>query len=248
MSNTTIERPQLVLPNESPKSMNIYQRMAAATADMVTVAKNLQVSTGRGTGYMAVSERDVIDAVKKVETGNGIYSYPVSRKIVESGQLESETQYGKRTTFYLRVETVYRFINVDKPDEYIEVTAYGDGMDPGDKATGKAMTYADKYALMKAYKISTGDDPDKDASDETHYERKKPAEPVVNVEDGVIDDLHVQAIASAVKRKGLTEKSICDYYKVPNFGGLTMKQWMNGMELLKKYPDKVTDDGTEGEN
>lgn len=28
------------------------------------------------------------------------------------------------------------------------------------------MTYADKYALMKAYKITTGDDPDKDASPE----------------------------------------------------------------------------------
>ena len=29
-----------------------------------------------------------------------------------------------------------------------------------DKAPGKAMTYADKYALLKAYKIQTGDDPD----------------------------------------------------------------------------------------
>jgi hypothetical protein len=33
------------------------------------------------------------------------------------------------------------------------------------------MTYADKYALMKAYKISTGDDPDQNASVETHYSR-----------------------------------------------------------------------------
>ena len=31
------------------------------------------------------------------------------------------------------------------------------------------MTYADKYALMKAYKISTGDDPDQNASVDTHY-------------------------------------------------------------------------------
>ena len=35
-----------------------------------------------------------------------------------------------------------------------------------DKAPGKAMTYADKYALMKAYKMVTGDDPDQNASDD----------------------------------------------------------------------------------
>ena len=36
------------------------------------------------------------------------------------------------------------------------------------------MTYADKYALMKAYKISTGDDPDKEASEETPKHQSKP--------------------------------------------------------------------------
>jgi ribosomal protein S27AE len=42
------------------------------------------------------------------------------------------------------------------------------------------MTYGDKYALMKAYKISTGDDPDQNASVEEDYRpagnRKPPAE------------------------------------------------------------------------
>ena len=33
------------------------------------------------------------------------------------------------------------------------------------------MTYADKYALMKAYKLSTGDDPDKEASPENGYKK-----------------------------------------------------------------------------
>ena len=65
----------------------------------------------------------------------------------------------------MRVETTYRFVNVDNPEEYIEVIAYGDGVDTQDKAPGKAMTYADKYALLKAYKIITGDDPDQQASE-----------------------------------------------------------------------------------
>ena len=49
---------------------------------------------------------------------------------------------------------------METPADFIDIVSYGDGVDPQDKAPGKAMTYADKYALMKAYKIITGDDPD----------------------------------------------------------------------------------------
>ena len=34
------------------------------------------------------------------------------------------------------------------------------------------MTYGDKYALMKAYKISTGEDPDQTASADINYSQK----------------------------------------------------------------------------
>ncbi|MDQ9734072.1 ERF family protein, partial [Acinetobacter baumannii] len=62
------------------------------------------------------------------------------------------------------IETIYKFVNVENPEESIEIISYGDGIDTQDKAVGKAMTYADKYALMKAYKIISGDDPDQDKS------------------------------------------------------------------------------------
>ena len=152
---------------------NIYQRMAAVTAELQTVAKNLMVETGKGKGYKAVSERDIIDAVKPLETAHGIYSYPCGRKVLESQTLESESTYNgnttKKTTFFTRIETTYRFVNVDDPEDYIETVTFAEGIDSQDKGSGKAMTYADKYALMKAYKISTGDDPDQTASTEENY-------------------------------------------------------------------------------
>ena len=54
--------------------LNIYQRMAAITAELQTVAKNLNVETGKGKVYKAVSERDVIDAVKPLEAKHGVYA------------------------------------------------------------------------------------------------------------------------------------------------------------------------------
>ena len=155
--------------------MNIYQRMAAITAELQTVAKNLMVETGRGKGYKAVSERDIIDAVKPLEEKHGVYSYPCDRKVLESQTLESESTYNgnttKKTTFFTRIQTTYRFVNVDAPEEFVETITFAEGIDAQDKGSGKAMTYGDKYALMKAYKISTGDDPDQNASEDTHYSK-----------------------------------------------------------------------------
>ena len=154
--------------------MNIFEKMAAITADLQTVAKNMTVGTGNNK-YKAVSERDILDAVKPLESKHGVYSYPVHREVLESNILEGEKTYNgqttKTTTFMTRIMTVYRFVNVEKPDDYIETTTFAEGIDTQDKGSGKAMTYGDKYALMKAYKISTGDDPDQTASEETHYKR-----------------------------------------------------------------------------
>ena len=149
--------------------MNIYQKLAAITAEMSTVAKNLNVSTGKNS-YKAVSERDIIDNVKPLEEKHGVYSYPVSRETLESERLESESYDGKtKTTFFTRIKTVYRFVNIEDPQDFIETVVFSVGLDSGDKGDGKAMTYGDKYALMKAYKISTGDDPDQTASEDKEY-------------------------------------------------------------------------------
>lgn len=140
--------------------------MLKATEEIGVVAKNLKVDVSKTNSYRAVSERDILDAVKPIETKYGIYSYPHSREVIETSVLETVRQDYTTKQLFMRIQTIYRFVNIDEPTEYIDITSYGDGVDSQDKATGKAMTYADKYALMKAYKISTGDDPDAEPSQE----------------------------------------------------------------------------------
>lgn len=156
--------------------MNIYEKMAAITAELQTVAKNLTVQQTKISSYKAVSERDILDAVKPIEKKYGVYSYPSYREILESNMLESESEWNgkvtKKTTFMTRIKTVYRFVNIEKPEDFIETITFAEGIDSQDKGSGKAMTYGDKYALMKAYKISTGDDPDQTASEDVKYTKK----------------------------------------------------------------------------
>jgi len=173
--------------------MNIYQRMSAVTSELQTVAKNLTVDTGKGK-YKAVSERDIIDAVKPLEVKHGIYSYPVSREVLESQMLEKESTYNgkskKYTQFFSRIKTVYRFVNVDEPGDFIETVTFAEGIDSQDKGSGMAMTYSDKYALMKAYKISTGDDPDQTASEDAQYTRAaRPKEATAKATDEQVDTI-----------------------------------------------------------
>lgn len=217
--------------------LNIFQRMSKITNELATVAKNLNVDMGKGKTYKAVQEKDILDAVKPLEEKYGVYSYPIEREMVDNQILEKETQYGISNNFYLRIKTTYRFVNIDKPEEYIDMVSYADGIDSGDKATGKAMTYADKYALMKAYKISTGDDPDKDASPESGYRKKVvmadknelPFGPDAKTGEELKLELEELIIKTETNRDLVLEA-----YNVKDMSDLTQSQLRQAIDRLKK--------------
>jgi len=157
------------------ENLNIYQKLLKITDKLGVVAKNLIVGAG-SYKYKAVSETDILNAVKPLEIKYGIYSFPLSRKIVGSKILETEKKGYTSSKFFVRIETTYRFINTENPEEYVDQVSYGDGVDSLDKSPGKAMTYSDKYSLMKAYKIMTGDDPDQNHSDDNKITKIKETE------------------------------------------------------------------------
>lgn len=207
--------------------MNIYEKLAAITAELNAVAKNLRVGEGRNS-YKAVGEADVLAAVKPLEAKYKVYSYPAERKIVDSDVITVKKVYNgqesETSKFYMRLETVYRFVNTEDPEDYCEITTYGDGIDAGDKAPGKAMTYGDKYALLKAYKVITGDDPDQAMSEDTAisqskpgFQRAEPAEPVHYCEDCTLpikgckrkDGSLLTAAEFAANTKSLYGRQLC---------------------------------------
>lgn len=207
--------------------MNIYEKMSLITNELGVIAKNLNVDMGGGKSYKAVQEKDVLDAVKPIEEKYRVYSYPKERKIVDSGILERETKYGISKNQYLRIETIYEFVNIDKPEEKITMPSYADGIDSGDKAPGKAMTYSDKYSLLKAYKIATGDDPDKDASPEKGYTKVKIDEQDLRLQ--LLDEIQGLAILKSIDIEKIRTK-----FKVDNLTEMTTKQMQQCIEAMKK--------------
>lgn len=193
---------------EERKKLNIYERMSAITDEIMAVAKNLNVGTGQNK-YKATGEADVLAAVKPIEYKYGVYSYPFTREIIESSVTNTtvKNDYGEkeRTTVFLRIKTDYTFVNVDNPEQYITITTYGDGIDTQDKACGKAMTYSDKYALLKAYKIITGEDPDQ-------YDSKKADKDEPNEEELKLKAT-IKSCCDIAKEKSATSKEVKEEVK-----------------------------------
>lgn len=147
------------------KDLNLYQKIQMVSDEIKNIEKKTEVKVTQTSSYKAVADIDVLLVVKKAETKYGLLSIPVKQELVKSEQVMKQDRNGYTSvTFADIVKMTLRIINIDNTTEFIEVESFGRGLDPGDKGFGKASTYARKYALLNAYKIATGEDPDEQAS------------------------------------------------------------------------------------
>lgn len=186
------------------KKMNLWQRIHAVSTEVGRVSMTLEVDAGKGRTYKAVSINDVVDSLVPVLEKYRLVVVPSEKEIIEQMQVSQKGQYGDKTQFYIRLKATYKVVNIDKPDEFLEVSAYGDGIDSGDKATGKANTYARKYALIDAFNLSKGDDPDKEASKEYAPVQMAKTEQVEKVKT-LYSDAEILTMIKRLKKKDLYE-------------------------------------------
>lgn len=131
---------------ETTEPLNIYQRLHAVMKDVSYIKKEDKKVNGQ---YTFASHDAVTAAVRPALIEHGVLSIPQN--------LETR-QNGNRTEAHFNL----RFINIDKPDDYIDVPTFGYGIDNQDKGVGKALSYGVKYALLKALSLETGDDAERD--------------------------------------------------------------------------------------
>lgn len=146
--------------------MNIFEKIAAVSEVVRNVEKNMTVGVGNSS-YKAVADIDVLMKVKDAEKEYRLVSIPVRQELVKSEIVKAIGQGGyEKITYADIVKMTVKIVNLDKTDEFVEVESFGRGLDVGDKGFGKASTYARKYALLNAYKIATGEDPDQFKSEQ----------------------------------------------------------------------------------
>ena len=141
------------------KKLNLYEKIQAVSLDVNNISKSMTVGSGNY-AYKAVGDLQVTLTVKKSEAEFRILSIPIKQEIIKSEIIRSEKDGKMSLTFVDDVKMTVRFVDLEDTTQFLDVESYGRGVDNGDKGFGKASTYARKYALLNAYKIATGEDPD----------------------------------------------------------------------------------------
>lgn len=131
---------------------NIYQRINAVQRAIGYIQKDRSVSTGGGS-YKAVSHDAVIAMLRPHLIDQGIV---VTTSLANVPAFDLPLEGSKQRLF--RADFVVSLINIDKPQELVIVTLPAHALDNGDKAPGKAISYATKYALLKTFALETGED------------------------------------------------------------------------------------------
>ena len=136
--------------------MNIYQKINEIRKAVDYIQKDKQVQT-----YKAVSHDMVVAVVRKAFVKEGVITYPEQIGGVMNAQGVKASKDGNATVpDSMRLyegKYIIHFVNIDDPLDRISVPIEAHANDNGDKAPGKAVTYATKAAILKVLMLETGE-------------------------------------------------------------------------------------------
>lgn len=140
---------------------NIFQRVRQVMMKVAYVKKDKAVEN-----YMAVTH-DMVTAMVRphfLEAGIVISPRVLSAQMVDTGRKSKSGNPAMRYEGRFQID----FVNTDAPTDRITVELDAQADDYGDKAPGKALSYATKYAILKLLMLETGEnDEGRIAKDET---------------------------------------------------------------------------------
>jgi hypothetical protein len=152
---------------------SLYTKLAEVMGEVGYVKKNGYNSFHK---YHYVTEADLVDAVRSKLAARNVVVIPSLSGIDER---PIKTSGGKASTI-TTARIAFTFCDGDSGQTHTAEWA-GCGEDAADKGLYSAMTGAEKYFLMKAFMIATGDDPEADHKDTTRSQRPQQAESVSDV-------------------------------------------------------------------
>ncbi len=177
------------------KPLNIYQRLNKVREAVSYVQKDKRVD---GQNYLAVTHDAVTALVRPLLVAQGIVVVPT---LFAAKMLETGTSTAKGVPF-MRYEGTYdiAFVNVDSPDDRVTIRLESHAIDQGDKAPGKAISYAVKYAMLKLFSLETGEDEEGRQDAERKREATKPIKPTDGAMDGLddVDKAKARNLASSI--------------------------------------------------
>lgn len=210
---------------------NIHQRLNAVRKEVAYLRKEKKVES-----YMAVTHDQVTREVRDWFVAHGV-------SIVPTLQVERTVDTGSKTksgTPIIRFECIYdiAFVNIDDPKDNVLVTVAAHANDQGDKAPGKALSYAVKSAILKILMIETGENDESRSIDEVS------AQDIVGFEERMTAAASKDELRTILQEAVAEAKSCNDSYAAKRFRAHAERQAAKFNEFMpgeKKAPDTVVE-------
>lgn len=190
------------MPKGKPmeKSLNIYQRILAVMAEVDYIQKSQKTVNNQ---YRFVSHDQVAAKIHPQLVKHGIVVVPTTKSIAQEEfavMQKGERVVQQRTQVCLST----KFVNVEDPQDCVEIETWGYAIDSSDKGPGKAVSYAYKYALLKMFCLETGEDPDQVAHEDSQVapissHQKRELEKMIGDDEGLRGRILAQCAVAKIE-------------------------------------------------
>ncbi len=211
----------------SEENLNIYQKLARVRKKVEVIQRNKA-----GYGYKYVSEDEILAKISGsmdkynlslipsvIHTDTVVEPYHTRKtKVTKTGEIYEENV----NEVLVKADMVFKWVNNDNPDDYIEVPWILVGhQSDGSQSFGSGLSYAMRYFLLKFFNIATpDDDPDKWRSKQraaNNAEDKMIAEGIISSFDAEVKEF----LEANKDKAGDVKKLASKYAKGGNYFAVT---------------------------
>ncbi|WP_053021150.1 ERF family protein [Staphylococcus haemolyticus] len=223
------------------EQLNLFQKIADVKANIDGFTKD-----AKSYNYSYVSGSQVLHRIRNKMIENNLLLVPKTYE--ENYKQIDVTRFNKKagreittSEFIVEMKLTYVWINADKPEEQFEVTFYAVGQqDDVSKAHGTALTYAERYFLMKFFNIPTDED-DADAKQKQEKYNKVSSKTVGVLKQEVFDFVDLMKSLG----KDVTQQQAEQTFGIQDYTSMSEQQTVttinNIQAMAKKYKENTND-------
>ena len=209
------------------EKLNLFQKIVEVRKTITGFSKDTQ-----SFGFKYVSGSQILSKIKDKMDEMGLLLIPnVDYSTLHWEKHNYITAKGKESMdFIVTFKLTYTWINAETPAETLvtEWLALGQQTDDISKAVGTALTYNERYYLLKTLGLPTDED-DADSKEPTGTKGNKPYDS---------NTITTQMIIDMAKSKGYDEASICKKYNAKEVKFIKQNDKKLAYEGFKALPNK----------
>lgn len=211
------------------KPLNLYQKIADVKANIDGFTKDTE-----GYQYTYVSGSQVLHKIRAKMVEHNLLFLPTIES-AEYKEIQVMVKGKMKPNILVSVDLKYTWINADNPEERFEMPFYAVGhQDDASKALGTALTYSERYLLMKMFNIPTDED-DADAKQKKEqYGARASQQDVGNF------NKEVAAFSTLMKEQGksVTPEQVKETLGINDPTQATQETLNQAIAKLKKWSEK----------